>query len=194
MVAVAGADIANTAVNTTADDVGNNYSATTALTLSGNLARMKQFFTKPSSTIPLPSGHTITVTYNATTGIKLATAVCIVGLSTAGGLADQQTNAGATGTSTAPSFSGAALLSNNEIIIGVVVLPTGAAATYTEASGYTSIANVTNVAGMWWAYKLSTDTSAPTYAPTISPSQVWGDNLMSFYRTTTTRIMLGVGQ
>lgn len=182
------ADLANTAVNTAADNAGNAaYQTTVALTLTGNVARMKMFYTRPGSFSAIPNGGQITLTYNATTGVKLAAAACVTGLmltgggnGTGGGVSDQVNNVGATGTSTAPSFSGGTLLSSSEIIVGGVVLPTGVAATYTEASGYTPISNVTNIGGLWWAYKLSADTSAPTYAPTISPTQVWGDNIATY--------------
>ena len=172
------------ATNSITDSAGNSYVA--GLSVSGG-ARFRPFHAINAKA--LPSGGTITVTFSSTSATKYVGAVSVSGVS-----AIDQEGAGATATSTAPTITSTALKSSSEIVFGMLEVSSGAADSFTEASGWTSNMAITNGSALRWAYKIVSSNSAVTYAPTLGTSRQWAVNVKAFQpQACGSMPLLGVG-
>jgi hypothetical protein len=139
-------------------------------------------------TSDLPSGTTITVTGGAPGRMNLV--ACYATGFTPGTPADTRATPGASGSFVAPSTSpptidsGALASGVEKLVFGMVELAGGAAdSEITEATGFTKIGAE---GGTLWllhlAYKIvaAGDTSAQTYAPTLSTTRNWVVDIISF--------------
>jgi hypothetical protein len=186
--------IANVGINAVTDSAGSTYSQGTSITLSGSVARQRLQFANARNNGGLPIGSTITANYAATTGIKLAAAACISGAMSVGNPADVEATP-TTGTGTSPSLPITnPPLSPAEIDICAYLVASGAGDTFTNTSGFSPLARVNNSAALDWEYKITSDFSQQTCAPTLGTSRTWGVNGRGFLQTQGVRALTGVGQ
>jgi hypothetical protein len=125
----------------------------------------------------LTTSDTITVTFSTATGTKNVAVVGINGAATSGVLVDQAVQA--TGSSTAPSVTSAALGSSSELAIASFHDGNGGGAP-TLAGGWTQIAQV-HASGSEWttvAYQVLAATTAVTASATIT-STAWAVQLLT---------------
>lgn len=180
-------------ISSVADDHSNTYGLSGAVSLAS--ARQKFGTSNPKqNTAGLPTGSAITVTYSTTTGTKLAAAACILGVQAIGNTADTD-GTGTTGTGTAPSMTVPnPPISNGEIIVCGYLVTTGAGDTFTNTAGFSPLTQVSNVSTLNWEYKIISDFSQQTCAPTLGTSRVWGASGRGYIQTQGARAMSGVGQ
>ncbi len=171
IVVLVGASTAN-AINAVTDSAGNTYAAGVSYT-DGASFRQRPFWCL--NALQLPSGGTITATFNATGAVKLVGAVSVSGLAAA----DSQA-AGATGAGTAPSIATGGLGWPAEIVFGMLSVKTGAADAFTEAPGFTGNSPALATAALRWAWQIVTSSAGVTYAPTLGTSRTWGANTLTF--------------
>ena len=173
IVAIGFANFATTVTGVT-DSAGNTYTIGTLA--SGTNTR--GYFAFSANTLALASSGTITITFAGAVTIKGACAVSVVGLSSAP--ADTE-GAGATGTSTAPTITSAALSQPDEIVFGLTVINNGFTDTFTEDGNFTSdtVAKASGIA-VRSAYQIVSATTAVTYAPTLGTSRTWVTQIKSF--------------
>lgn len=164
----------DTVISSIADSASNTYAPVTNYTGGGSGNVIKGFW----CIIPalLPSGSTITVTFSSTNGRKFIAAFSTTGIS---GI--DLTASGATGTSTTPSITTAALAQANSQAWATTYVGAGYLDTWTEAAGWTSHTTaVTETRIMRTAHINLASASAVTYAPTNSVSRTWTMNAVVF--------------
>jgi hypothetical protein len=186
--------IANVAINAETDNIGNAWSQGQSLTLSGTSARQRFQFLSARTNLGLPSGSTLTANYGGTTGIKLTAAACISAAAALGAVADTEA-APVTGTSTTPFLAITnPPISPAEIVICGYVVVTGAADTFTNSTGFSALTRVNSTSALDWEYKITSDFSQQTCAPTLGTSRTWGVEGRGYLQTQGSRALLGVGQ
>ena len=164
----------STTLSSVTDSAGNTYTIGTLAT--GTLTR--GYFAFSANALALPSSGTITFTTAAAVTIKGACAVSVVGLSSAP--ADTE-GAGATGASTAPTITSAALAQPDEIVFGFTVVNSGNLDAFTQASGFTANANaLPSGCAVRSGYQIVSATTAVTYAPTLGTSRTWVTQIKTF--------------
>jgi hypothetical protein len=186
--------IANTAVNTPTDSAGNAWQIGTNNTLTGNVGRMKIHWLVARNNAGLPNGSTITANYGGTTGIKLAAVACIAGAIMQGPVLESEATP-TTGSSTSPSLSlTAPTMSPAQIVVCSYLVVSGSGDTFTNTSGFSPLTQVANSSALNWEYKITSDFSTQTCAPTLGTLRTWGANGRSMVQTQGSRALLGVGQ
>ncbi len=186
--------IANVAINAQTDSVGHTWSQGQSLTLTGTSARQRFEVLAARLNAGIPSGATLTSNYGGTTGIKLAAAACISGAMVLGQPFETEASP-ATGTSTTPSLTITnPPVSPAEIVICGYVVVTGAADTFTNSSGFSPLTRVNSTSALNWEYKITSDFSQQTCAPTLGTSRTWGVEGRGYLQTQGSRALLGVGQ
>ncbi|MBV8799758.1 MAG: hypothetical protein JO208_08130, partial [Alphaproteobacteria bacterium] len=81
-----------------------------------------------------------------------------------------------------------------EIIICGYLVMSGAGDTFTNTTGFSPLTQVSNSATLNWEYKIISDFSQQTCAPTLGTSRTWGANGRGFIQAQGFRSLLGVGQ
>lgn len=176
-------------------------SALNTYTLSGtcstlNSQRMCGWYTVLGS--QLNAGSLITITWSTATGEKFAAAASVTGTAPSS-VVDQ--HATASNTARPVTVTTGTLSQANEIAFAFlqVVNPV---VTFTESTSnaFTSISNVAGTGGRkaWFSYRITSATTAVTWAPTISADQTWTallDTLKeaSSGSTVKNRLLRGVG-
>ncbi len=174
IVLVAGAN-GNTSLNTISDCAGNTYS-------QGNIvlsvARLRVFWVLGAKAVA--SGCTVNFTFSSTTNSKA------IGMYVAKGApVFDQDGLGASGSSASPAFTGSTIgLTGVQqaLVIGAYTASGGGSDTVTESSGFSTLDDL-NVSGgvkLHVAYKVTSSTTAPAYAPTNSASRQWVANVDVF--------------
>lgn len=172
------------AISSCADSAGNTYTADTVANPPGGYEQ-RSFYSNAS--VDLPAGSTITVTYSATTNVKVLQAFAVNGVTT-----NSASDKGvvAVGTSVSPSASTGVLVQAAEIIFASVGIAGGTATVTGEGSGFTSLGSVASgTIGLHSAYKIVAATTTVTYAPTLSASVGWSVDLRSFRASTANRFL-----
>lgn len=156
-----------------ADTAGNTWSLQNQQTTNG-----RSRFARAPITVDLPIGATITITYAAAnTNPKLA--ACATIFDPTNPTPDQNPTA-TTGSSTAPSITGAAPVQTAEIVFGGVLDVSGAGDVFTDPAGWTTLTGNSSTGQIHWAYYFACNINAATYNPTINNSRAWGANLVSY--------------
>jgi hypothetical protein len=154
-------------------------------------------------TSDLASGKTITLTMSGNVSAKGVIAICVrnAASSSVVDISGVGANSGA-GTSTAPSFTTAALAQASEVAIGF--FSTNNTGTITEDGAFTTV-DTQGAFGthnnVHVAYKLTAATTAVTYAPTLGTAANWTDNVITLKAPASgtahmpgSLILLGVGE
>lgn len=152
------------AITSVTDSAGNTWTLNTNVAPATNFLR--QAFIKPASTIPL--GTTITVTFAATLGRKMAQAVKCSGLN-----GHDVTGSGVDGTTTTPVVATPTLTQANDLLLASTYLNSGYLDTWTEDADWTAVPNspVIDTRILRLAWKKSTGTASENYEPTNSASR-----------------------
>jgi hypothetical protein len=128
-----------------------------------------------TSTAGTPSGTTITCTYSNSSAALFAFAITFSGA----GAVDLK-GSGATGTSTSPAISVATPNYAGELVL--VLSNDNLSATFTESAGFTNLytKNDGSAPLATLSYQLQTAAASASYAATLSASDVWGVNYVTF--------------
>ena len=162
----------------TVSDGTNTYTAQNAVYIhNGTNSRLATFYhAYPTG---LASGSTITATMQSSgTNLRTLTAACAYASS--GTFVADVAPAFAGGTSTTPTQSSGTLANANEVLFGVLGVD-GVPTTTTEDPAWNRLDAYGYLADFDIAYKIVTATTSVAYAPTISSSLPWQDDVLSYH-------------
>lgn len=161
------------------DQVGNTYAIQSTAGGTAFTPGLVQFVCQGAATT-LPSGDTITVTYNSAGSTASGFAAQAAASTIPGVAALDLTSTGAHATSSTPSISTGTLNFAAEIVQVATTLESGGSDTWTEGAGFTTLQTVTGTNALRIAYVKTTTTVSQTYSPTNSASKIWAISFATF--------------
>lgn len=188
----------NGAIVGCADSAGNTY--TTIPTVYNNGGNIHGGCYKVLTT-QLSAGGTITVTFGATLGRKLASAYAVTGIAAVSPL--DVIGTGATATSTTPGIATGVTSAADEMLFVCTYINPGSVDTWTEdAAWQQSSVNAVVDTRIWrCASKIVSSTASVNYLATNSASRVWSTQNWSFkgdgaapVLSGTSMLLMGVGK